>query len=218
MAVLPAIDAACKEAGISARAATVSSTAPVLDWFYLSKLGLKEAAPEYNAAVFRFLCKQSAHHPPPTVVLAALWSQYFKSPSGGSFGQALRETIAQLRRHGMKVILFKEVPMFGFDPPRALTLASMLHSSTARLRTTVARHERRVAIQNQVFAELAADGVRLVDPLPVLARPDGIISPADDGGVIWRDSNHLSTYGARRLVPAFRDALAGETAGGSGQE
>ncbi|MEO0017974.1 MAG: O-acetyltransferase OatA, partial [Verrucomicrobiota bacterium] len=72
MAILPALDLACKDAGIAARAATASSTAPVLEWFRTEKWGLNEKAPAFNAGVLDYIKKASSDGLS-LIILAASW-------------------------------------------------------------------------------------------------------------------------------------------------
>ena len=76
MALIPAIDAACKARDIQGFQATHSSTAPILDSIVAAKYGLNERSPEFNRAVMHF----AIAHKVDVVFIACLWSDYANKP------------------------------------------------------------------------------------------------------------------------------------------
>lgn len=49
-------------------------------------------------------------------------------------------------------------------------------------------------------------GARILDPLPYLCA-DGYCPSAEGGRPIYRDGDHFSEFGNRRLVPMFRQVF-----------
>lgn len=67
-----------------------------------------------------------------------------------------------------------------------------------------ARHAVVWAAQNEASTRC---GVKILDPLPYLCR-EGRCYGSQDGRPLYYDSNHLSEYGNRRLVPMFAEVFA----------
>jgi len=211
MAVMPVIDAVCKDMGVTAKGATHSATAPVLDWFHvLSKHGLGAAAPEYNASVVEFLSKADFSGRPVRLVIAARWSYYLSdAKSRESFSLAMEKTIGDLASKGIEIFILGEVPGFGFNPPRALGVASLTRTSVDHLVSSVAMCQERDRSQKELFDRLKVFNVKIIDPIPYFANSGGVIRPADEQGSLWADPHHLSSYGSLRLKPAFEAAFHG---------
>lgn len=208
MSILAAVDAVCRENGVSGKAATHSSTVPVLDWFKMTKWGLNQESPAFNAAVFDYIEKNARAKGLSHVILAGCWEGYIIDPSDqDAFLKALSNTVKKLTDVGCKVILVREVPQFTFDPPKSLVLAMLRKSSAADLATTKSSHQERTRNQQKVFKEIESLGVRFVDPVDSLADTSGVIRPFDAGGVFYWNFNHLNTYGSMRLKPTFQTAL-----------
>jgi hypothetical protein len=60
------------------------------------------------------------------------------------------------------------------------------------------------------LAKLAEENssVVILNPGPLFADPAGIIAPYDLGGVLYRDSHHLTTHGSMRLKVKFTQMLS----------
>jgi peptidoglycan/LPS O-acetylase OafA/YrhL len=201
MAILPAIDAVCKEEGYGAIAATASSTAPLLDWYKITKYGLNEGAPAFNAAVLDYIEKSSLHkltH----VILAARWEGYLDgSESDARFASALELTIRRIEEAGCRVILLKEVPGFPFDVPKAAALKALTDDSFRELKITLNQYHEDTSLQQRIFRSLKSKSLTLIAPEDFFANTEGIIHATDTTGLLYRDAHHLSTQGSMRLKP-----------------
>jgi len=203
MAILPAVDLACIEAGIAGRAATVHSTPPVLEWFGKFEYGLNENSPAFNAAVLDYI-RKAAPKGLSLVILAADWEAYLEnSNSNERFHAALRQTVKEIQSVGCHVIILIDVPRFPFDPPRALALNALLGRSSKHLVITSAQHLANTALQRPILSDLNQGGAKVVDPAKFFTDNNGIISPADSTGALYFDKHHLSTHGSMRLKPTF---------------
>ena len=201
MAILPAVDLACKKAGISGRAATSSSTPPTLEWFCYFQYGLNEKAPEFNASVLKYI-KSAASHGLSYVILVASWEGYLKSDNE-RFQAALRRTILAIQATGCQAAILIDVPRFPFDPPRALTMSALHAMWPSHLVINSAQHLADTALQRPVLTELSQLGATVIDPAEFFTDANGIIRPADNMGALYRDNHHLSTHGSLRLTDVF---------------
>jgi peptidoglycan/LPS O-acetylase OafA/YrhL len=204
MAILPAVDLACKNAGIAARAATASATAPVLEWFRVSQHGLNENAPAFNAAVLDYI-KSAASQGLSHVILAASWEGNLTKEATGNeqFQRALRRTVGEIQAAGCRVVVLIDVPRFSFNPPRTLTLNALRSNSSSHLVTDTTQYFADTALQRPILSDLSQLGVTVIDPAEFFTDANGIIRPADSGGCLYRDSHHLSTHGSQRLTGLF---------------
>ncbi len=204
-AVLPAIEAVCKESGVSGCAATHSATAPVLDYFSRQRFGLNEQSLPFNAAVMDFIRREKIS----TVVLIGFWSSYFED---AEFESALMKTIAELQAQNVRVCFMLDVPDFRFNVPMALARYSAVGRDLKTLAQSRAEYDRLNQFQTTVIPKLEQQGVIVIDPMPTMQATSGnsVILPFDEGGSFYRDSHHLSTYGAMRLKPLFEPIVQGD--------
>lgn len=198
MAVLPAIESICHDSGLRACIATHSSTAPVLGHFSRTRYGLNEQAIAFNSAVVEYVRNGGVK----TVVLAANWNMY---SSDAQFPTALLRTVDTLRDTGATVCFMNVVPSFGFDVPKALVLYSWRGWDPDALALPENVYRLRNDFQNSVLPSLTARQVVILDPVSALQRrTDALdILPFDKGGSFYRDSGHLSNYGAMAVKPLF---------------
>jgi hypothetical protein len=210
MAALPAIDAFLKEQAISGRAVTHSATAPVLDWFTISKFGLREEAIPFNESVFSYIKSQRIPH----VILSAYWSFYVETDKGkpGSFDAALLRTVRQLVAINCRPWILLDVPRQPYHVPKALSLPIYSHSYIMSLRTRPALQNRFDRIAPETIAAIKASGGRIIDPKPKFLDSTGqhYIIHVDDVA-LYRDDQHLTTQGAKLiLLPLLRESLTRE--------
>lgn len=208
MAALPAFDALLRERGLAGRAATHSSTAPVLDWHLeRTEWGLRAESRPYNRAVLAYARRRSIRD----VVLSARWGMYADcGPEGtGPFGPALVSTVRQLAAGGSRVFILLDVPGHAFDVPAALARAVL---SGRDLAPYCARPESTPAFDGldpALVEAVRAAGGRFIDPKPAFVHPGrGHYVVEAGGAALYRDEGHLTNEGARRvLLPLLRGAL-----------
>jgi peptidoglycan/LPS O-acetylase OafA/YrhL len=201
MAILPAIDSACVESGICARAATHAETPPTPGFLFERRLGVSaREIDRYSATVMKYAQSGAIS----AVVLVGYWENYGKIDAA-RFAQAILRTIDRLQAAGVRVYFMKDVPDFGFDVPRALVRFSEAHQDLSRLGMTPAHYSGVNRFQASILPQLAKRGVHILDPVPILrARTNSLaILPFDSRGTFYRDAHHLSAYGAMAIKPLF---------------
>ena len=207
MAILPAVDHVCKEAGIVARGATASAVVPVLDGPWGGNIYSIQIAEAFNLAVLDYI-KRASSEGLSVVVLVARWEGYLKGRSDNArFAGALRRTVREVQSAGCKVIVLMDVPSFPFDPPRSLAMRALRGSSSSDLVINSEQHLADTALQRPILNELSREGVTVIDPAGVFTDLRGIVSPEDGIGSLYMDRNHLSSHGSMRLNATFRSLL-----------
>jgi hypothetical protein len=211
-AIMPAVDLACKTAGIAAKAATAHATAPVLDWVShlesVNRLGLNENAPAFNGAVLHYI-KSIASQGLTHVILAARWELYLtkETTENDKFQKALHRTIGEIQVAGCQVVVLIQVPCFPFDPQRALMINALCSNSSDHLVIDTAQYFSDTALQRPILSGLSQLGVTVIDPAEFFTDANGIISVADNGGCLYADDDHLSPHGSQRLTGIFSTIL-----------
>jgi len=201
MAILPAIDIACKEAGISCRAATSRGTVPVLD------CSLQQSS--FNGAVLDYI-KKTAPDGLSLIILAAYWERYLKNEptQNDQFRQILCRTVQEIQTAGCRVVILIDVPRFPFDPPKAIALREWLGVSSNDLVIDSAQYMTDTARQRPILCDLAYLGVTIIDPAGFFTDSKGMIHPADFGGVLYWDKDHLSPHGSLRLAEVIAELIS----------
>jgi hypothetical protein len=212
MAILPAIDAICRELGGTAVAATHAATPPVVGYFSRNEWGLNERSLPFNAAVLEHVKKEKI----PSVLLVSYWGMHCTDPA---FQAALKETAAQLRAAGTTIYLMRDLPHYEYDIQKSVLRYSYKGLDMTSLGMTPAEFEARDKFPKELLQELRDMGVQVLEPVPVLmarSKSDKFL-PYDAAGCFYYDSNHLSTYGSLALKPLFepifRTLVARDSAG-----
>lgn len=198
MAVLPVIDAICKETGNAAAAATHAATPPVIGYFSRNQWGLNEASLPFNAAVLEHIKKSKFN----AVILVSYWNMHAEVPD---FQKALIKTVEEIRATGTAVYLMKDVPIYDFNIQKLLVRSSYKGGNLERFGLTPAEFTAADKMPEALMVKLKAAGVQVLDPIPLLmARSSSKkFVPFDSGGSFYYDGHHLSTYGSLALKPLF---------------
>jgi peptidoglycan/LPS O-acetylase OafA/YrhL len=214
MAILPAVDAACKDLGITATAATASLTAPVFVWYKNSPNGLNIQAPAYNKKILNYLhqCKEQGH-PIRLVLLAAMWVSYLNPPEDArAFGQALERTVDELQKEGVQVAILKQVPYFDCDVPKSLFLYQKFRLDSLKPERSLIQYVSLPKAKRTIdfFAEFERQHpeIQFIDPLPFLMDSASMLVADDGMSPIYRDAHHLSVHGSMRIKDAFEKLIA----------
>jgi peptidoglycan/LPS O-acetylase OafA/YrhL len=198
MAVLPVIDAICKETGDAAVAATHAATPPVIGYFSRNQWGLNERSLPFNAAVLEHIKASKIR----AVILVSYWNMHSEVEE---FQAALLKTVEEIRSAGATVYLMKDVPIYEFNVQKLLVRSSYKGQDIGRLGLTPAEFAAADKMSEALVAKLKLAGVQFLDPIPLLmarSNSDNFL-PFDSGGSFYYDGNHLSTYGSLALKPLF---------------
>jgi peptidoglycan/LPS O-acetylase OafA/YrhL len=126
--------------------------------------------------------------------------------------EGLGRTVAELRAHGVEVLLVAQVPDNVEDPPHCIALAYLAEQDPAECGRRSAEALARLSFSRQMLGEIAARyGAYLFDPAAQLCT-DERCAVAANGVPLYRDEDHLSLYGSRLVAagaePAFFKAVA----------
>ena len=207
MAILPAIDAVCKETGNAAVAATHAGTPPVIGYFSRNQWGLNEESLPFNAAVMDYVKRSNVR----AVILVSYWSMHSEV---AEFQAALLKTVEELRAAGAAVYLMRDVPIYGYNIQKLLVRSSYKGEDLARFGLTKSEFEAAEGMPETLEEKLKLAGARFLDPVPLLmerSQSDKFL-PFDSGGSFYYDGNHLSTYGSLALKPLFAPIFRSESA------
>jgi peptidoglycan/LPS O-acetylase OafA/YrhL len=196
MAAMPAFDAFLKERSLAGRAATHSSTAPVIGWYLPSKkAGLYKDAVAFNDAVLLYI---KSHHIS-DVVLSATWILYAEKDG---FNSALLTTIRQITEAGARPWVLLDVPIHSFNVPKALGRSD--YSVTYLESLYTAQNE----FDTRYIAEMEFAGAQILDPKPLFMNSEGHYIIQSQGIALYRDDSHLTTKGAKLvLLPFLRNSF-----------
>ncbi len=178
----------------------------------------------HNAQVLAYI---RAHPSIERVVLVGRWGLYSTSVPTGSedfkawylvdrhtkhpsaeenlrvFDRGVTRTLEAL--HGSSVAILTSVPEVGYEVPNVLARKAM-YGSDLDIRPRREDYLRRQALAEQVLAGAKARGAKLVDLGAFFCRR-AVCDIERDGTLLYRDDDHVSPEGARRLAPMLRAAL-----------
>jgi peptidoglycan/LPS O-acetylase OafA/YrhL len=166
-----------------------------------------------------------------TVVLAAKWADYaegtnFSADDGSTplflkddlsdnsdrrqnvvvFSRGLERTVAALAHANKSIIFVASVPEIKFSVPYALARRQMLNLNTDIRLKSFEYHQRQINVLTELGRLQRLYGAKIVYPHQVLCAED-YCEVMGDGKVYYRDSNHLTEFGARLLSPLFEGIL-----------
>ena len=198
MAIMPAVDQVCQEAGLCGVQATTGGTLPLI--------GFPNSRPWSETTAFAektiHYCKQQDIK---IVVLAGYWSRDATHPL---FESCMLDTIGALRSIGIEVLLVRDVPDQKCNPPRAIYEALHDKKNVESLGEMVNDHRVTQFAADAVLLQMATEGAMVLDPTSYLSDETGRCPLVIEGKCIYWDNDHLTVSGANRLVPLFRRAFA----------
>jgi len=201
-AVLPALDAMCRQHSLRAVAAAHSETPPLLDYVPDGIYSLRSEAPAVGEAIVAFVRANHIRN----VLLAARWKGY-RAGTSLTFHTAFVKTIAALRESGAKVWVMEEVPNFPLDVPKSLASAALFRHDPEKLNLPLASYRAQLVDQEREFLQVVGPGVVLLEPSTCLVR-NSVAPVCLDGVPLYRDIHHLTTHGAMLLQPMFETMLS----------
>lgn len=209
MAAQPAFDHVFQQLGRTAVVATHSATAPLLDWFYTSRTGMNDQAPEFSAAVLEYVRNKRLQ----VVVLAANWRNMADEPSFDpvTFQKATVETVRSLRQAGADVWIFLSVPVHEFDVPKVLSRSVLQGFDPSKYASAVTSVKQYDTFSEETVAEVKRLGVRFLDPKPAFMKNGSDKFQLGSESIsFYRDSHHLSVEAAREMLGPYLHRLVRE--------
>ncbi|MFN8606421.1 MAG: acyltransferase family protein [Vulcanimicrobiota bacterium] len=197
MAVLPGLDLAGRERGLTGVAITRSSTPPL--YCELNhNTGLRgQQLRDFCGAIQRQIQRQR----PQKILLVASWWNYQREPG---FAQGLAETVRLCASKGRRCYLMGMVPDVARKVPRALAFAQWRGGTAWDIRVPLAEQRER---NQHLRAMLDGLPVTYIDPLPFFEGEAGRVAVLRDGLALYRDEGHLSVDGSRLFAPLLLDGL-----------
>jgi len=179
----------------------------------------------FNQAVFEYISNSTEIK---TVILAARWAlstkgTRYKQESGlpvqlisvdpqdsanlsnvELFEIGLTRTVEMLHELGKKVVLVNPVPEIGYDVPYAYLIANITGREINNLiEPSVKEYKERTEEVETIFRQLKDQmPIDIVTPDAILCN-NGSCSVAIDNKLLYRDDDHLSTFGSEYISEAF---------------
>jgi hypothetical protein len=198
MALNPAMDSACREAGIRCNQVTKAGALPLVG--YRSKRRDADNHIEFTNAVF----EHAISNPYDVVVLGGYWHHGATDPR---FEACVRRTVDGLTAVGSKVIIVRDVPDQK-DHFYKLVGPSIRHNPPLETcGVNLVDHRNFQSLADNAFARVTSHQVTVVDPAPFLTDDNDRCRILVNGESMYADSNHLSLLGCHRLTPMFRGQL-----------
>ena len=198
MALVPELERLAKEQHCRVLVATSSGAVPLLDYPAPDVCALGPSMNEWNRQVLTHIRHLK---PRPAVLLAARWS-YRPSPQ---LGPSLKATAKSLE--GQPCYLLNEVPVYGFEPRKALLRASLLGQPAGSIGMTRAEYLAQNERLRSIAQPLTANGLNILDPTDCffVGRDHALVEK--DGLCLYWDDNHLSPEGSSLLQPLLLPLL-----------
>jgi peptidoglycan/LPS O-acetylase OafA/YrhL len=209
MAMLPAIHETCLELGKSAAAATRHGLSPTIGWARKNSRATRRQDMEYSQKVFEHIVNQADQGKIKTVILIARWSIFSEIASEAeNFEDSLENTIRMLLSHQLGIIIVKETPCFPYDVPRKLAIQALFKKKEG-LYITREDHLKSNPHQSELFERISRISSRIVviDPVHSQIDAEGRIPASEAGRSLYKDEDHLSSFGSLKLKDVLRNAI-----------
>ncbi|MBJ8798464.1 acyltransferase [Citrobacter freundii] len=122
------------------------------------------------------------------------------------FSQQLVKTLCSIE-NSQRVFLVRPIPEMAVDVPNTMARALMFGKSDSTVSISLDKYyQRQTAIWAAQDEAALHCGVNILNPLPYLCK-DGRCWGDAGGRPLYSDSNHLSAFGSRLLLPMFQRAF-----------
>lgn len=217
-ALIPAISEKSSQYRVSGFVTFHSSCPPVIG---IDRVDRNFNEPRFNQSVINFI---RYHQEIKTVILAAYWEEYYtetvnKKLKGvdrtytitrsNLFTEHLLKTVETLLGLGRKVVLVTPVPIYKYDVKRIYWWTKRRNEECSELQPTISEYHQKNKEVLGLFREFETHPkVKVVSPESMLFDQNGKALIMTNNGLLYRDNNHLSTYGAHFVAPVFDDVFS----------
>lgn len=205
--VMPALESLGKAFGVDGLFAARSACLPLM----FPEMEVQTECDRFNQLLYKTLNETGIKH----LFLAARWSSplygeefyqaYTPVLSESDFELKLRSTLEALRSRGVSVWLMSEVPLQQEDVAVKLTKLALVGEATEGVGRRLSEHRSRQSFIFELFSQLEKEGLAKV------LRPDdylcsgGYCRAEHEGHSLYKDTNHLSVYGAEYISGSLND-------------
>ena len=198
MALIPELEKLAREQHCRILVATSSGAVPLLGYPAPDVCALGAAMPEWNRQILTHIRSLESK---PAVLLAARWSYR----PGPQLGPSLGATVKGLE--GRRCYLLEEVPVYTFEPRKALLRASLLGQPTDSIGMTRADYSAQNEGLRAITQPLRSGGLSILDPTDCFFAGHDRALVEKDGRCLYWDDNHLSPEGSSLLQPLLLPLL-----------
>lgn len=119
-----------------------------------------------------------------------------------AYERHLVDSLCRIAAHNPLYVV-QPIPEMPYDVPAVVAKELIVHGRAPQPAMPLSAYHAANASMNAALQSASQRcGVRLLDPLPYLCAGESC-EGVSDGRPLYSDDNHLSEYGARRLVPMF---------------
>lgn len=207
-ALYPVLNKLAKDKELSGQAAIYPGVLPILDFEPIVSVSLGKDAIDWNNDVVEYLTENSIKN----VLMVSAWERYLRDINETEeLKQKLNLTLEKLSKSGINIWILAQVPDYEYAVPRYL--AYTLHKNGNTNKTKLSKQEYLNGKQFDMFSELATR-VNIIDPSSYFTDQDSsYVSPSQNDEALYFDREHLSSFGAEALAPAFHgfiESLSGK--------
>lgn len=224
--IMPVVDRLAADRGLTGFYPVYNGCPPLL-YIYRSDAGKKHQCHDFNSQVLDIIKENEIKH----VLLVGRWTYYAldgvidRTDDNGlrpsDWHKRPSAKVADMQRYvtdgldkfiaaldpDVTVTLLKQVPEQARDiSPRFLAKQMHFGTDVTKLGVSYADHMARQEFANSMIDEFTAksDRISAIDLTPYLCT-DQQCPVTRDGGSLYRDWNHISTYGTQFVEPAFTE-------------
>jgi hypothetical protein len=121
------------------------------------------------------------------------------------FAQHITSSACELAKQ-RKVYMVRPIPEMGFDVPKTLSRRMVVGLNDDLFIPIDAYRARNAWVWAAQDAARDQCGIKILDPIPYLCR-DGRCYGSQNGRPLYTDSNHLSEFGNKLLMPMFKQVF-----------